>query len=57
MRVLQIREQEEGVNGRAPFGEWNGCDRGTNGRAPFGEGKGCEIGMNGRAVVELMGGG
>ena len=56
VRVLQIREQEEEVNGRAPFGEWNGCDRGTNGKAPFGEGKGREIGTNGRVVVELAGG-
>ena len=47
MRVLQIREQEKGVNERAPFGEWNGHDRGTNGRAPFGEGKGREIGTKG----------
>ena len=43
------------MNGRASFGEWNGCDRGTNGRAPFGEGKGREIGTNGRVVVELAG--
>ena len=55
--MLQIREQEEGVNGKASFGEWNCRDRGTNERAPFGEGKGREIRTKGRAVAELAEGG